>query len=87
MFQAYERELLRNNAFDFDDLISETVGLLRAHPEVRARYQKRFRHLLVDEYQDTNHAQYALIREFTRPLPDDYANFMSAPVRYCSQHS
>jgi DNA helicase-2/ATP-dependent DNA helicase PcrA len=75
VFQAYERELLRNNAFDFDDLISETVGLLRAHPEVRARYQKRFRHLLVDEYQDTNHAQYALIREFTRPLPDDYANF------------
>ena len=75
VFQGYERELLRNNAFDFDDLISETVGLLRAHPEVRARYQKRFRHLLVDEYQDTNHAQYALIREFTRPLPDDYANF------------
>ena len=75
VFQAYERELLRNNAFDFDDLISETVGLLRAHPEVRARYQKRFRHLLVDEYQDTNHAQYALIREFTRPLPDEYANF------------
>ena len=75
VFQGYERELLRNNAFDFDDLISETVGLLRAHPEVRARYQKRFRHLLVDEYQDTNHAQYALIREFTRPMPDDYANF------------
>jgi DNA helicase-2/ATP-dependent DNA helicase PcrA len=75
VFQAYERELKRNNAFDFDDLISETVGLLRSHPEVRARYQKRFRHVLVDEYQDTNHAQYALIREFTRPLPDEYANF------------
>lgn len=75
VYQAYTRELQRNNAFDFDDLIGETVHLLRAYPEVRARYQKRFRHLLVDEYQDTNHAQYALIREFTRDLPDDYANF------------
>lgn len=75
VFQGYERELKRNNAFDFDDLISETVHLLRAHPEVRGRYQKRFRHILVDEYQDTNHAQYALIREFTRPMPDEYAIF------------
>jgi DNA helicase II / ATP-dependent DNA helicase PcrA len=75
VYQAYTRELLRNNAFDFDDLIGETVALFRAHPEVRARYQKRFRHILVDEYQDTNHAQYALIRELTRPLPDEYANF------------
>ncbi len=74
VYQAYSTELKRNNAFDFDDLIAETVHLLRAYPEVRARYQKRFRHVLVDEYQDTNHAQYALIREFTRPLPDDYAN-------------
>ena len=75
VYQAYTRELQRNNAFDFDDLIGETVHLMRAYPEVRARYQKRFRHILVDEYQDTNHAQYALIREFTRALPDDYANF------------
>ena len=75
VYQAYTSELKRNNAFDFDDLIGETVHLLRAYPEVRARYQRRFRHLLVDEYQDTNHAQYALIREFTRPLPDEYANF------------
>lgn len=75
VYQAYTSELKRNNAFDFDDLIGETVHLLRAYPEVRARYQKRFRHLLVDEYQDTNHAQYALIREFTRALPDEYANF------------
>ena len=74
VYQAYSQELRRNNAFDFDDLIAETVGLLRAFPEVRARYQKRFRHILVDEYQDTNHAQYALIREFTRPLPAEYAN-------------
>ncbi len=72
VYQAYTQELRRNNAFDFDDLIAETVNLLRAFPEVRARYQKKFRHVLVDEYQDTNHAQYALIREFTRPLPPDY---------------
>ena len=72
VFQAYTQELKRNNAFDFDDLIAETVNLLRAFPEVRARYQKKFRHVLVDEYQDTNHAQYALIREFTRPLPPEY---------------
>jgi DNA helicase-2/ATP-dependent DNA helicase PcrA len=74
VYLAYTAELKRNNAFDFDDLIGETVGLLRAFPEVRARYQSRFRHILVDEYQDTNHAQYALIRELTRPLPADYAN-------------
>ncbi|MGA1171538.1 MAG: ATP-dependent helicase, partial [Aquiluna sp.] len=72
VFQAYTRELKRNNAFDFDDLIAETVNLLRAFPEVRARYQKKFRHVLIDEYQDTNHAQYALIREFTRPLPPEH---------------
>jgi DNA helicase-2/ATP-dependent DNA helicase PcrA len=72
VFQAYTQELKRNNAFDFDDLIAETVNLLRAFPEVRARYQKKFRHVLIDEYQDTNHAQYALIREFTRPLPPEY---------------
>jgi len=72
VFQAYTEELKRNNAFDFDDLIAETVNLLRAFPEVRARYQKKFRHVLIDEYQDTNHAQYALIREFTRPLPPEH---------------
>ena len=72
VFQAYTQELKRNNAFDFDDLIAESVNLLRAFPEVRARYQKKFRHVLIDEYQDTNHAQYALIREFTRPLPPEH---------------
>jgi DNA helicase-2/ATP-dependent DNA helicase PcrA len=75
VFQAYTSELRRNNAFDFDDLIGEVVGLFQAFPELRARYQKRFRHVLVDEYQDTNHAQYALIREFTRPLPEEHAIF------------
>ena len=48
---------------DFDDLIMVTVNLLQAFPEVAAEYRSRFRHVLVDEYQDTNHAQYVLVRE------------------------
>lgn len=68
LFRQYQAELRRNNAFDFDDLISETVYLFRAFPDVAAIYQRKFRHILVDEYQDTNHAQYALIRELTRPI-------------------
>ncbi len=75
IYHAYTEELSRNNAFDFDDLIAQTVGLLRAFPEIRQKYQKRFRHILVDEYQDTNHAQYALIRELTRALPEGYENY------------
>ncbi len=72
IFARYQRELKRNNAFDFDDLISETVFLFRNFPEVAAQYQRKFRHILVDEYQDTNHAQYALIREFTKPVPAEF---------------
>ena len=68
VFRRYSAELLRANAFDFDDLIAQTVYLFRAFPQVAALYQRRFRHLLVDEYQDTNHAQYALIRELTQPV-------------------
>ena len=71
VWDRYQRELQRSQAFDFDDLIGQTVYLFRAFPEVAARYQARFRHVLVDEYQDTNHAQYALIRELTRPIPAD----------------
>lgn len=72
MFRRYSSELARANAFDFDDLIAQTVYLFRAFPRVAALYQRRFRHILVDEYQDTNHAQYSLIRELTRPpSPDD----------------
>jgi len=78
VFEGYSSALKRNNAFDFDDLITETVFLLRAFPELRAKYQKRFRHVLVDEYQDTNHAQYSLIRELTRAMPPEYANFDEA---------
>jgi DNA helicase-2/ATP-dependent DNA helicase PcrA len=74
LFLQYQGELRRNNAFDFDDLIGETVYLFRAFPDVAAVYQKKFRHILVDEYQDTNHAQYSLIRELTRPVEIEHAN-------------
>ncbi len=74
IFGRYQRELKRNNAFDFDDLISETVFLFRNFPEVAAQYQRKFRHILVDEYQDTNHAQYALIRELTKPVPAEFSD-------------
>ena len=57
-YERYERELVRFNAMDFDDLLVRAVNLLELFPEVRERYQQAFRHLLVDEYQDTNHAQY-----------------------------
>ncbi|GAA2987381.1 DNA helicase-2/ATP-dependent DNA helicase PcrA [Microbacterium terrae] len=71
LFGAYQRELQKANAFDFDDLIAQTVYLFRAFPKVADVYRRRFRHILVDEYQDTNHAQYALIRELTRPIGSD----------------
>ncbi len=67
IFADYQRALQKANAFDFDDLIGQAVYLFRAFPKVADVYRKRFRHILVDEYQDTNHAQYALIRELTRP--------------------
>ena len=70
VFAAYQRELQRANAFDFDDLIGQTVYLFRAFPDIADVYRKRFRHILVDEYQDTNAAQYALIHELTRPVEE-----------------
>jgi DNA helicase II / ATP-dependent DNA helicase PcrA len=66
-YGAYQARLREANALDFDDLIMVTVHLLRAFPEVRETYRRRFRHVLVDEYQDTNHAQYALVRELCAP--------------------
>ncbi len=62
-YGEYQRRLQAANALDFDDLIMTTVHLLQAFPDVRERYRRRFRHVLVDEYQDTYHAQYALVRE------------------------
>ena len=62
-YGAYQRRLIAAGAMDFDDLIMVTVNLFQAFPEVARRYRQRFRHVLIDEYQDTNHAQYVLIRE------------------------
>ena len=63
VYGEYQRRLRRANALDFDDLIGETVGILQAFPQIAQYYRRRFRHVLVDEYQDTNHAQYVLVRE------------------------
>ncbi|MCS3426932.1 ATP-dependent helicase [Leucobacter aridicollis] len=81
IFTAYEQELKRANAFDFDDLIGQTVQLFRAHPDVAAIYKRRFRHILVDEYQDTNHAQYSLIRELTKSVEPEQLATLVPPVR------
>jgi DNA helicase-2/ATP-dependent DNA helicase PcrA len=62
VYELYERDLHRMNAMDFDDLLVRTVNVLELFPEVRARYAAAFRHVLVDEYQDTNHAQYRLLQ-------------------------
>ncbi len=62
-YSDYQRRLRRANAFDFDDLISSTVAVLQLFPDVAEHYHRRFRHVLVDEYQDTNHAQYVLVNE------------------------
>jgi DNA helicase II / ATP-dependent DNA helicase PcrA len=61
VYDLYQRRLYENNAMDFDDLIMQTVALLEVFPEVRERYQTRFKYIHVDEYQDTNHAQYRLV--------------------------
>ncbi|HEX7609422.1 MAG TPA: UvrD-helicase domain-containing protein [Solirubrobacteraceae bacterium] len=62
VYDIYERDLLRMNAMDFDDLLFRTVNLLELFEEVRERYATNFRHVLVDEYQDTNHAQYRFLQ-------------------------
>lgn len=62
-YGSYQRRLEAANAVDFDDIIVKTVRLLQEHPEVALRYRAQFRHVLVDEYQDTNHAQYVLVKE------------------------
>jgi DNA helicase II / ATP-dependent DNA helicase PcrA len=62
-YAEYQRRLVAAGAMDFDDLIMVTVNLFQAFPEVSEAYRRRFRHVLVDEYQDTNHAQYSLVRE------------------------
>ena len=68
-YAEYQRRLRQANALDFDDLLMMTVHLFRAFPAVRENWRRRFRHVLVDEYQDTNHAQYALIHELCAEQP------------------
>ncbi|WP_405017802.1 DNA helicase PcrA [Kitasatospora sp. NBC_00070] len=64
-YHLYQRRLREANALDFDDIIMTTVNLLQAFPDVAEHYRRRFQHILVDEYQDTNHAQYMLVRELS----------------------
>ena len=70
LYELYEKRMRENNALDFDDLIFVAVKLLRKYPEVLAKYQDRYRYILIDEYQDTNEAQYVL----TKLLADKYQN-------------
>jgi DNA helicase II / ATP-dependent DNA helicase PcrA len=85
-YTLYQRRLREANALDFDDLIMLTVHLFQTFPDVRETYRRRFRHVLVDEYQDTNHAQYALIHQLCAdqmevPTYDDRAPAEEAPDR------
>lgn len=70
IYYEYQKRLRENNALDFDDLLFEIVNLFRQEPAVLDKYQEQFRYILVDEYQDTNHAQYVL----TKLLADKYKN-------------
>jgi DNA helicase-2/ATP-dependent DNA helicase PcrA len=72
VYRSYERELHRMNAMDFDDLLVRAVNVLELFPEVRERYANGFRHVMVDEYQDTNHAQY----RWLQLLAGDHRNLM-----------
>ncbi len=83
VYSEYQRRLRAANALDFDDLIGETVAVLQAFPQIAQYYRRRFRHILVDEYQDTNHAQYVLVRELvgTAGPSDDPAGV--APAELC----
>jgi ATP-dependent DNA helicase UvrD/PcrA len=83
VYAEYQRRLRAANALDFDDLIGEAVAVLQAFPQIAQYYRRRFRHIMVDEYQDTNHAQYVLVRELvgTAALQDDEAGV--APAELC----
>ena len=67
IFEIYRKELFKANALDFDDLLLETVRLLKVAPEVRERYNRRYKYLLIDEYQDTNRPQYELMKLLAGP--------------------
>jgi DNA helicase-2/ATP-dependent DNA helicase PcrA len=80
VYAAYQQRLGASNAVDFDDLIMRSVDLLQNFPDVAEHYRRRFRHILVDEYQDTNHAQYVLVRELAGGTGGEGA---SEPAELC----
>src|ERR1700690_2342276 len=67
IFEIYKKELFKANALDFDDLLLETVRLLKSSGETRERYNRRYKYLLIDEYQDTNRPQYELMKLLAGP--------------------
>jgi DNA helicase-2/ATP-dependent DNA helicase PcrA len=72
IFGIYQKRLTSANSMDFDDLIYKTVEIMQRFPDTKAKYRSRFRHILVDEYQDTNHAQYVLIKELVGSEKDGF---------------
>ncbi|MGL4304997.1 MAG: DNA helicase PcrA [Mycobacteriaceae bacterium] len=85
VYEEYQQRLRLANALDFDDLIGETVNILQSFPQVAQYYRRKFRHVLVDEYQDTNHAQYVLVRELVglANQDDGALDGMIAPGELC----
>ncbi|MCX4669342.1 DNA helicase PcrA [Streptomyces sp. NBC_01381] len=81
-YAMYQSRLREANALDFDDLIMTTVHMFRAFPDVAEHYRRRFRHVMVDEYQDTNHAQYALVRELVGPSGGEGSD-VGEPAELC----
>src|SRR6185437_7347470 len=82
VYGEYQRRLRAANALDFDDLIGETVAVLQTFPQIAQYYRRRFRHVLVDEYQDTNHAQYVLVRELVGRGSDEVSDELP-PAELC----
>ncbi|MFF7210379.1 DNA helicase PcrA [Streptomyces sp. NPDC008238] len=82
-YAMYQSRLREANALDFDDIIMTTVNLLQAFPDVAEHYRRRFRHVLVDEYQDTNHAQYTLVRELVGTASGDAQEDGEGPAELC----
>src|SRR5580693_1407393 len=85
VYSEYQHRLRAANALDFDDLIGETVAVLQAFPQIAQHYRRRFRHIMVDEYQDTNHAQYVLVRELVGrgALEDEASSDDVPPAELC----
>jgi DNA helicase-2/ATP-dependent DNA helicase PcrA len=82
-YTQYQRRLRQANALDFDDIIMTTVNVLQAFPDVAEYYRRRFRHVLVDEYQDTNQAQYQLIRELVGEVTGPEGSWNVPPAELC----